>query len=288
MSKTDHEQSPALARLLGSPTYRRADQDVDFLNARETRGVRLALEYQKVELGLLRCGVEGTIVVFGSTRIPEPEVAQRRVVQARQALEGAPGDPALQMALARAERLREKSRYYDEARALGRLVGESGAGPQDCRLVVMTGGGPGMMEAAHRGSTDVGARSVGLNIDLPHEQAPNPYITPELCFRFRYFAIRKLHFLLRARGLVAFPGGFGTLDELFETLTLIQTRKMAPVPVVLVGESFWRRAFDVDFLVEEGVISPEDRGLFCFAETGAEAWRAISAWYEDRGTSLCA
>jgi uncharacterized protein (TIGR00730 family) len=150
--------------------------------------------------------------------------------------------------------------------------------------MVMTGGGPGMMEAANRGAFDVGAQSIGLNITLPHEQYPNPYITPELCFRFHYFALRKLHFLLRARALVAFPGGYGTFDELFETLTLIQTRSIRPVPVVLVGERYWRKAFDVDFMVDEGVIDAEDRELFWYAETAEEIWQGILQWHEANGT----
>ena len=150
----------------------------------------------------------------------------------------------------------------------------------------MTGGGPGMMEAANRGARDVNARTVGLNIHLPHEQFPNPYISPELCFQFHYFALRKMHFMLRARALVAFPGGYGTFDELFETLTLIQTRKIKPVPVILVGEAFWRKAFDVDFLVDEGVIDPEDRDLFWYAETAEEAWQGLLLWYERKGEPL--
>jgi hypothetical protein len=165
-------------------------------------------------------------------------------------------------------------------------VGRSGQGPEDCRLVVMTGGGPGIMEAANRGAFDVGGKSVGLNISLPHEQYPNPYVTPDLCVRFHYFALRKLHFLLRTRALVAFPGGYGTLDELFETLTLVQTRKISPVPIVLVGESYWRRAVDVDFLVDEGVIAEEDRELFWYAETAQEIWSGILRWHEANGTPL--
>jgi uncharacterized protein (TIGR00730 family) len=172
------------------------------------------------------------------------------------------------------------------ARRFGRLVAQSGAGPRDSRLVVMTGGGPGIMEAANRGAFDAGAATIGLNITLPHEQFPNPYITPDLCFRFHYFAVRKLHFLLRAKALVVFPGGYGTLDELFETLTLVQTRKIQPVPVVLVGEAYWRRVFDVDFLVEEGTIDPEDRELFWFAETAEEIWEGILDWYERAGRPL--
>ncbi|HLJ65675.1 MAG TPA: LOG family protein, partial [Stellaceae bacterium] len=156
----------------------------------------------------------------------------------------------------------------------------------DSRIMIMTGGGPGIMEAANRGAHDVGAPSIGLNIRLPREQYPNPYLTPDLAFRFHYFAIRKLHFIMRARALVAFPGGYGTMDELFEVLTLAQTRKMSPVPVILVGESYWRRVFDPDYLVAEGVIEPEDRDLFWYAESAQEAWDDILHWYEAAGEPL--
>jgi len=178
------------------------------------------------------------------------------------------------------------SHYYEVARELGRIVGRCGHGPGDNRLVVMTGGGPGAMEAANRGARDVGAASIGLNIALPHEQAANPYVTPELRFEFRYFGLRKLHFMLRARALVALPGGYGTLDELFEALCLVQTGKRAPLPIVLVGEAFWRRAIDFEFLVEQGMIDRADIALFEFAETAAEVWQRILQWYEARGRSI--
>jgi uncharacterized protein (TIGR00730 family) len=170
----------------------------------------------------------------------------------------------------------------------GRYVSRSGKGPDDSRVVIMTGGGPGIMEAANRGAHDVGAKSVGLNIHLPHEQFPNPYITPELCFQFHYFAIRKLHFFLRAKALVVYPGGFGTLDELFEILTLVQTHKTRPIPVVIVGKSYWNKLIDFDFLVEEGTIAPEDLEIFHFADNAAEAWRHILQWHETYNTPLIA
>jgi uncharacterized protein (TIGR00730 family) len=224
--------------------------------------------------------------VFGGTRLVEPASARRQVDAARAALARQPGDTNLENRLRVAERILAKSKYYNVAREFGQIVGRSGGGPLDCRLVVVTGGGPGIMEAANRGAYDVGARSVGLNIALPHEQFPNPYITPELCFQFRYFALRKMHFMLRARALVAFPGGYGTFDELFETLCLVQTRTVEPLPVVLVGEEYWSRAFDVDFLVAEGVIDPEDAELFWFAETAQEIWDSICEWYEQGGEDL--
>jgi uncharacterized protein (TIGR00730 family) len=194
-------------------------------------------------------------------------------------------DSSLKRRLTAAERIIDKSRYYEVARAFGRLVAGANwnAGR---RAAIMTGGGPGIMEAANRGAFDGGGQSIGLNISLPREQYPNPYVTPELCFRLHYFSIRKLHLVKRARALVAFPGGYGTLDELFETLTLIQTRKIKPIPVVLVGRSFWRRAVDFDFLVDEGVIDPEDAELFSFVETAEEIWDGILKWHEAAGTPL--
>jgi uncharacterized protein (TIGR00730 family) len=185
-----------------------------------------------------------------------------------------------------AERLLRKSRYYEMARQLGRIVGRCSAGRDDCRITLMTGGGPGIMEAANRGAHDVGAKSIGLNIALPDEQPPNRYVTPELCFRFHYFSTRKLHFLLRARALVAFPGGYGTLDELFETLNLVQSRTIGPVPVVLVGKEYWRRVIDFDFLVDEGVIGTPDRALFSYAESAEETWRQILHWHAAAGSPL--
>ncbi|MEJ2553726.1 MAG: TIGR00730 family Rossman fold protein [Gammaproteobacteria bacterium] len=285
-SEEDPDAPRRIQAILDSPGYRQADQDVEFLNRDETRGVRLQIDYSKPELLLQQHGIRHTIVIFGGTRIPEPAAAQRQVTALRAALDAEPHNGELQRRLAVAQRLLDKSRYYEVARQFGRLVGNTGTDADGAPLVVMTGGGPGVMEAANRGAFDVGAKSIGLNINLPHEQYPNPYITPELCFRFHYFALRKLHFLLRTRALVAFPGGYGTFDELFETLTLVQTRKIKPVPIVLVGESYWRKAFDVDFLVDEGVIDAEDRELFWFAETAEEIWDGILHWHQANGAPL--
>lgn len=285
-AEEDPDAPLRVQRLLASPSYRPAVADLGFLNSDETRPARLELDYLKPELGLQAHGVRNTIVVFGSTRIPEPEAARRRHAVLKDALDKRPDNQELQRRVRVAERIVAKSRYYDIARQFGRIVGQAGHGPLDCRLVVMTGGGPGMMEATNRGAFDVGAKSVGLNITLPHEQFPNPYITPELCFQFHYFALRKMHFLLRAKALVVFPGGFGTLDELFETLTLIQTRKIKPVPVILVGEAYWRRVVDFEFLMDEGVIDPEDRELFWYAEKAQAIWDGILWWYESQGEPL--
>jgi uncharacterized protein (TIGR00730 family) len=281
-AEDDPDAPQRVAAILANPSYQEADEDVDFLSSDQARGPRLQLDYFKPECLLEQHGVLHTIVVFGSTRIVEPSAARRNVERLQKALAPDPGNPDLLRRLAIATRIQAKSIYYDMAREFGRLVGNAGGG----RVVVMTGGGPGMMEAANRGAYDVGATSVGLNINLPHEQYPNPYITPDLCFRFHYFAIRKLHFLLRAKALVAFPGGYGTFDELFETLTLVQTRKIEPVPIVLVGEHYWRQAFDVEFLVDEGVIDPEDSELFGYAETAQEIWDGILDWHKINGEPL--
>ncbi|HVC50636.1 MAG TPA: TIGR00730 family Rossman fold protein [Stellaceae bacterium] len=285
--RSEDPEAPARIRsIVASPSYRVPDRDPDFLSRDEMRGIRLMLDYQKPQTLLAENEVGHTIVVFGGTRIPEPASARRKCEALRAALAADPDDRSLREQLDIAERVLDKSRYYEIAREFGRLVGDCGDKTIGGRIMVMTGGGPGIMEAANRGANDAGAKSIGLNIALPHEQFPNPYVTPELCFSFHYFAIRKLHFLMRARALVAFPGGYGTFDELFEVLTLAQTRKINPVPVILVGEDYWRRAFDADFLVAEGAIDPEDRDLFWYAESAAEAWRDILTWYELKGEPL--
>ena len=285
-AQDDPDAPRRLQAILESASYREADRDVDFLQHDDTRGLRLQLDYLKPELLLEQHLIRHTIVVFGSTRITEPAAAQRRVDALRRELSEAPRDAERQRRLAIAVRVLAKSRYYEVAREFGRLVGAAGERAEGARAVVVTGGGPGVMEAANRGAYDVGAESIGLNITLPHEQYPNPYVTPGLCFRLHYFALRKLHFLLRARALVAFPGGFGTFDELFETLTLVQTRKIRPLPVILVGEAYWRKAVDLDFLVAEGVIDAEDRELLWFAETAQEIWDGIAHWYRLAGEPL--
>jgi uncharacterized protein (TIGR00730 family) len=272
--------------ILDAPSYRQADEDTEFLLRDDVRGVRLQMDYLKAELLLREHHIEHTIVVFGSARIREPDVARRKCESLRAAQDADPHNAELMRQLAIAERILEKSRYYDVAREFGRLVGETNERRHNGHTVIMTGGGPGIMEAANRGAFDMGAKSVGLNITLPHEQYPNPYATTDLSFRFHYFALRKMHLLKRAKALVAFPGGYGTLDELFEVLTLIQTRKIKPIPVVLVGESYWRRAVDIDFLIDEGVIDREDRNLFWFAETAEDIWNDILHWHRASGEPL--
>ena len=268
-----------LRALLRSPSYRLAYTDVEFLTGPKMRPVRMELEFLKSEIALQQRDIHSTIVVFGSTRIVEPAAASRRLEEARARLAEAPGDPRRQRAVAQATRILAKSRYYDIAREFARLVAQSACNGGECEFVVMTGGGPGIMEAANRGAHDVGAESIGLNISLPMEQQPNSFITPDLCFQFHYFAIRKFHFLLRAMALVVFPGGFGTLDELFEVLTLRQTGRMQHIPVILVGKDFWAKAVDFQFLADEGTISDEDLHLFQIVDTAADAWAVIREFH---------
>jgi uncharacterized protein (TIGR00730 family) len=282
----DPEALRRVQALLASPSYRPADADSDFLRRDDVRAARLGLDYLKPELLLREQGIRHTIVVFGSTRIVEPAAARRRVEELQEALAKAPEDAELQLAFSAAERVLDRSYYYMVAREFGQLVSAAAKRSGRDGIAVTTGGGPGIMEAANRGAFEAGGQSVGLNITLPHEQYPNPYITPDLCLSFHYFALRKLHFLRRAKALVAFPGGYGTLDELFETLTLVQTRKITPLPVVLVGAEFWSRAIDFEFLVEEGVIDPEDRELFWVAETAEEIWDGILDWHRINGEPL--
>ena len=265
----DHKHAPSI------PSYIRADQDLAFLDRDELRPVRLQLELLKPELIQQEEGIDSTIVVFGSARLPEPAQAQERLIHLKRDLTQNPSDPALIQQVKIAAHHVKLSAYYDQAREFSRLVSSTCQLDGRCEHVVVTGGGPGIMEAANRGAADVGAKSIGLNITLPHEQKPNPYISPALNFQFRYFAIRKMHFLLRAKALVAFPGGFGTLDELFETLTLIQTHKVTGVTIVLMGQDFWEQLINWDMLVDHGLISPKDLELFHFAETAQDAWNLI-------------
>jgi uncharacterized protein (TIGR00730 family) len=261
--------------LKQTPAYRLAYKDLDFLGSEHSRPVRLQLELQKTEIVLQKNNIKSTIVTFGGTRIVEPSKARRNVQRLESALRKNPDSRDLKKRLRIAKSVLVKSRYYDEAREFGRLVSSECQIKDHSEFVIVTGGGPGIMEAANRGAYEAGAKSIGLNITLPLEQEPNPYITPELCFQFHYFAVRKMHFMLRAKALVSFPGGFGTLDELFEALTLVQTKKIKPLPIVLFGEKFWRRAIDFDYLVEEGTIDPEDIELFTYADKAIDAWNYI-------------
>ncbi len=254
-----------------SPAYRVAFLDRDLMLRDELRPVRMQMEMIKPALEMDEQGIESTVVIFGSARIPSPEKAGevlQQVEEKVQAGEFSAGGPELK----RAKKDVKMSYYYEQARKLGQLVS---ANTGELKHVVMTGGGDGIMGAGNQGAHDVGAKSIGLNIVLPFEQKPNPYITPELCFQFHYFATRKIHFLMRARALVAFPGGFGTLDELFEALTLMQTKVIERIPMILFGKKFWKRLVNFEFLVEEGTISESDLDLFQFADTAEEAWELI-------------
>jgi len=258
---------------LQADAYRLAFSDPEFLLRRETRGIRMQLEMLKPDIDQSEQGIENTVVVFGSARFPSPEEAQTCLIDAQ----SLGNEKAIQLA----KRKVRNSLYYGQAREFARLVAQFS---QSCaaaeKLFIATGGGPGIMEAANRGAHDVGAPSVGLNIALPHEQGANPYVSPELSFKFHYFALRKMHFLMRAKALVAFPGGFGTLDELFEVMTLVQTRKAKPVPIVLFGVDFWKRLINMDLLIEEGTISPEDLDLFHYTDSPQDAWNTIKEFYQ--------
>ncbi len=276
-AKTDAESSRHCSDTpqACSPSFKLSYTDDDFMMRDELRPVRLQLELLKPELLQQEHGVDATVVVFGGSRIQPPDTAEDRLQVAKDNVKTDPDNPKYRSALGVAERIAAKAKYYEEARKLGQLLAKIRHATTGCELFVMTGGGPGIMEAANRGAHEVGAKNIGLNIVLPHEQAPNEYITPELCFQFHYFSIRKMHFLLRAQALIAFPGGFGTLDELFETLTLIQTKKIDRLPVLLFGRTFWEKLVDFEFLSKEGVISPDDLDLFRYVESAEEAAQII-------------
>ena len=258
------------------PAYRLAFQDMDFLLREDLRPVRFQLELLKPELLLDEAGIASTFVFYGSARIPELSKADALIDAA---------STEHQREIAR--RLKAKSRYYDEARKLARLASRVQPDSEGRKqFVVCSGGGPSIMEAANRGSLDEGRDSIGLNIVLPHEQMPNDYVTPELSFRFHYFALRKMHFLLRARAVAIFPGGFGTFDEAFELLTLVQTQKIKKLPIMFFGREFWDRVIDFHALVDEGVIAPDDLDLFTFCETAEEAWACVCRHYSAQAEAL--
>jgi uncharacterized protein (TIGR00730 family) len=264
-----------MERILGSPSYSLAQDDKLLLTREEMRGVRMLLELGKPEIALQADNIKSTVIVFGGTQIADRAAAERRLSEARRAAQAAPANRALVREVERAERLLSMCRYYDDARTFARIVSIDNQCEDERDYVIITGGGPGIMEAANRGAFDVGCKSIGLNIKLPAEQQPNPFITPELCFQFKYFALRKFHFILRAAAVVLFPGGFGTLDEMFETLTLRQTHRMQPVPIILYGRDYWSKVIDFRFLAESGVIADHHLDLFSYAETPEDAWQQI-------------
>ncbi|BCO28215.1 hypothetical protein MIZ03_3115 [Rhodoferax lithotrophicus] len=263
---------PANDTVLHPNAHRLAFADPEFLLRRETRGMRMQLEMLKPDLGQSAQGIHHTVVVFGSARFLSPEKAQAQLQEAEQSDDT--------RAIALAQRQVRNAQHYDQARLFAKLVAQHSAQqPPKHQLFICTGGGPGIMEAANRGAHEVGAPTVGLNIALPHEQCANPYVTPSLSYKFHYFALRKMHFMIRAKALVAFPGGFGTLDELFEVITLVQTKKAQPVPIVLFGSDYWKRLVNLDVLVEEGVISPEDLELMHYVDSPEDAWAVIKRFY---------
>ena len=268
-----------MERILGSPSYSLAQDDRELLTREEMRGVRMLLELGKPEMALQADNIKSTVIVFGGTQIVDRSAAERRLSEARRAAHAAPDDRARGREVERAERLLSMCRFYDDARKFARIVSIDNQCEDERDYVIITGGGPGIMEAANRGAFDVGCKSIGLNIKLPAEQQPNPFITPELCFQFKYFALRKFHFILRAAAVVLFPGGFGTLDEMFETLTLRQTHRMQPVPIILYGRDYWSKVLDFRYLADSGVIADHHLDLFSYAETPEDAWQQILTFH---------
>ncbi len=281
------EQKDALIqKIRSSRAYMKAYEDVEFLSRKDLRAVRLQLELLKPEMVLREHKIRSTIVVFGSARVLSPEDARRRLQSAKEDLTQAPRDVELKRRVVDAQKKVELSRWYDEARRFSAILSRAQQAGQDLEYVIVTGGGPGIMEAANRGAWECDAKSIGLNITLPHEQDPNPYITPELCFQFHYFSLRKMHFLMRAKALVACPGGYGTMDELFETLTLVQTGKKRPLPIVLFGREFWKRSIDFNYLAEQGMIHHEDVKLVKIVETAEEGWDHIRKFWKTHRASV--
>ena len=268
--------------LTESEPFRLTTHDPDFLEHNDLRSIRLQLEYLKPEWTMRKQGVYSTVIVFGSARLRSGKQLDAEISVLQKGLQNAPENKTLLARLEVLTKQKDYVKYYNKARKFSSIVSEKFQENGRRDFVVITGGGPGIMEAANRGADDVGARSIGLNIDLPKEQNPNPYISPELCFRFRYFALRKMHFLKRAKALVAFPGGFGTLDEVFEVLTLVQTNKVPPLPIVLFGKEYWSKAVDFNFLAQEGFIEPDDLSLFKIVDTAKAAVRVISDFYNGK------
>ena len=269
-----------LEQIIHSDTYRLAHQDLDLLNSSSMRGVRMLLEISKPELSLAEAGITSTIIVFGGARLQEKSAAEASLEEAIRELDTNPDSTQWKRKVSQARKMVKLSSYYDAAREFAFIAshfGQTGStsGPSCSSHVIVTGGGPGIMEAANRGAFDAGCRSIGLNIELPHEQHPNPYITPNLCFKFNYFALRKFHFVMRAVGAVLFPGGYGTLDELFELLTLRQVGTQHSMPIILFGREYWSRLIDFEFMADSGLIDDKDLGLIQFADTAAEAWDLI-------------
>jgi uncharacterized protein (TIGR00730 family) len=271
-----------LREILESPSYRLAYKDPDFIAREDLRPLRLELELLKPQLMLREAGIKSTVVVFGGTQVVTNEEADARMEASKSDLDREPENKAYQRAHARVSRVAVKAKYYEECREFSRIVSSAKHRPEG-EFVIATGGGPGIMEAANRGAHDVGAESIGLNITLPFEQTPNSYITPRLCFQFNYFALRKMHFLVWAKALVCFPGGFGTLDELFTALTLRQTQRMQAIPIILYGTEYWKNIINFNYLADEGVIGDDHLDLFEYTDSPEEAWRIIHDFHFSDG-----
>jgi uncharacterized protein (TIGR00730 family) len=288
------ERRADIQSLIESPSYRIAYHDAEFISGDSARSIRLQLEVAKPDVFMQRFGIRSTVIVFGSARIVSRKKAEARLSEVLLRNAKLPEDSESREELRRAQMSVELSEYYELAREFAKIVSEENlerertnskdnkTGETIHDYVICTGGGPGIMEAANRGAYDVGALSVGLNINLPYEQKPNPYVSKELCFQFHYFAVRKLHFMLRAKALVTCPGGFGTFDELFEALTLRQTQRMQPIPIIIFGEKFWRNVINFDYLVQTGVINRDDLELFHFTDSPQEAWNIIKSFHGER------
>ena len=273
------ELQQRLKDIVENPSYKLAYLDTDFIRSDDLRPLRLELELMKPEMILDALGIKSTVVVFGGTQVAPLEDGERMLAEAQAAVEKNPADPAAKRKLIRAQRVVYKARYYEECRQFAKLVTDYNKQFRDGEFIVKTGGGPGIMEAANRGAYEAGGKSMALNITLPFEQVPNSYITPGMCFQFNYFAIRKMHFLLRAKALICFPGGFGTLDELFTTLTLRQTGRMQEIPIILYSKEYWDGIINFEFLADEGVIDDSHLELFQYTETPEETWQVIKDFH---------
>jgi len=276
---TQEELAAHLQQIVESPSYRLAYRDSDFLGRVDSRPLRLQMELLKPELLLQENGVTSMVVCFGGTQVMSKEDAEGLLDQASKKLAGDPENQELLREVTVSKAKVKKSRYYEDCRTFAQIVSTRSKTDVQQDFLVCTGGGPGIMEAGNRGAYEVGARSVGLNITLPFEQVPNSYVTPELCFQFNYFALRKMHFLFRAMAIVCFPGGFGTLDELFTALTLRQTLRMQAIPIILYGKDYWNNVINFQFLADEGVIRDDHMDLLDYADTPEECWKIVVDWY---------
>lgn len=273
------DEQARLKAIMEHPSYRLAYRDPDFIGSEELRPLRLEMELLKPEMILDEKGIKSTVVIFGGTQVAPRDQAEEMMEEAKAAIEADPDSPENQRLMIRAQRVLNKSRYYEECREFAKIVTNYNKQFRDGEFIVKTGGGPGIMEAGNRGAFEAGGKSMALNIILPFEQTPNSYITPGMCFQFNYFAIRKMHFLLRAKALICFPGGFGTLDELFTTLTLRQTGRMQNIPIILYGKEYWDGIINFQFLADEGVIQDSHLELFQYTETPEETWQVIKDFH---------